>query len=406
MENYDASDNKFWALEKQLSSFVAFSAEATKHQEENRIGPLAGVTVGVKDIINVAGLPTRNGSAAFAQAKPERTDAAVVARLRASGASIVGKTTTTEFAFTDPTDCRNPYDLNRTPGGSSSGSGAAVAAELVDVALGTQTAGSLCRPAAYCGVIGLKPTYGLLSTVGVTPLSPSFDTVGIIARCCEKLRNTLLGTSDLTASNRPVPARLGKLLLPTAQKAVPETLAAFTEASAALTRDGCPISDIMLTLDVSAIVAAHRCVMLAEAAQAHGHLLHNNSVDLLRPNFRAGLQAGTVLSPAEVAEARGYLESAKTAFWSQTTDVDIMLTLAVPDGAPLLDGTTGFQDWLTPWTVFGGPLVCMPWGLDSIGRPRSVMLAGRPSSDLQVLDLAERLGELSPPMPRPAMLPG
>lgn len=143
---------------------------------------LAGITVGVKDIIDVAGVPTRNSGAACAQAKPATIDATVVALLRRAGAHIVCKTTTTEFAFTDPTDCRNPHDVKRTPGGSSSGSSAAVGAGLLDMALGTQTAGSLCRPAAYCGVVGFKPSYGVLSTRGVTPLARSFDTVGIITR--------------------------------------------------------------------------------------------------------------------------------------------------------------------------------------------------------------------------------
>lgn len=149
------------------------------------LGILNGLTVGVKDIIDVRWLPTRNGSDACHEAAAAELDAPAVAALRNAGAAIVGKTTTTEFAFTDPTDCRNPHDLNRSPGGSSSGSGAAVAAGMVDLALGTQTAGSLCRPAAYCGTVGLKPSNGWISTQGVTPLAPSFDTVGVIARNVE-----------------------------------------------------------------------------------------------------------------------------------------------------------------------------------------------------------------------------
>jgi Asp-tRNA(Asn)/Glu-tRNA(Gln) amidotransferase A subunit family amidase len=159
----------------------AFSALDETPSEGIEPGPLSGMAVGVKDIIDVAGLPTRNGSDACRDAPPAAHDANVVAALRNVGADIIGKTTTTEFAFTDPTACRNPYDVNRSPGGSSSGSGAAVAAGVVDIALGTQTAGSLCRPAAYCGAVGFKPSYGVLPTDGVTPLAPSFDTVGIIA---------------------------------------------------------------------------------------------------------------------------------------------------------------------------------------------------------------------------------
>ena len=165
----------FDAWDKQIHAFVAL--EEFSCQDGLSVGnaSLAGLTVGVKDIIDVAGLSTRNGSLTCRQAGPATADAEVVAALRNAGARIIGKTTTTEFAFTDPTNCRNPYDLRRTPGGSSSGSGAAVAAGMVDIALGTQTAGSLIRPAAYCGVVGFKPSYGVLPTVGVTPLAPSFD---------------------------------------------------------------------------------------------------------------------------------------------------------------------------------------------------------------------------------------
>jgi len=168
-----------------FTAFNGFDERAEKFYNPQKKGPLTGLAVGVKDIIDVAGLATQNGSEACTHAEPAKDDSVAVARLRAAGADIIGKTTTTEFAFTDPTECRNPYDISRTPGGSSSGSGAAVAAGLVDLALGTQTAGSLCRPAAYCGVVGYKPSYGVLSTSGVTPLAPSFDTVGIIAATVE-----------------------------------------------------------------------------------------------------------------------------------------------------------------------------------------------------------------------------
>ncbi len=145
-------------------------------------GRLQGVPFAVKDIIDVAGLPTRNGSARFADALPAARDAAVVAALRRDGAIAIGKTRTTEFAFIDPTVTRNPYDPRHTPGGSSSGSGAVVGAGIVPFALGTQTAGSLIRPACYSGVTAFKPSLGLLPTEGVAPLARSFDQVGIIAQ--------------------------------------------------------------------------------------------------------------------------------------------------------------------------------------------------------------------------------
>ena len=365
---------------------------------------LHGITLGVKDIIDVDGLPTGNGSNVCRYAVPATKDASVVAALRHAGAHIVGKTTTTEFAFTDPTNCRNPYDLRRSPGGSSSGSGAAVAAGIVDMALGTQTAGSLCRPAAYCGVVGLKPTYGALSTKGVTPLAPTFDTVGIIARSVEIACKAFSSMVD-APSQRHQPGKLALVsaLLPTETTASEETLAALNEASDALKQSSTPVTDFKITANVSDIVAAHRIVMNAEAAQAHKRLLSPERLSLLGPKFRAGIEAGAAISATELEDARGLLSIATQTFWRQLNGVDIVLSLPVPDAAPLLDGSTGFQDWLTPWTVFGGPLVCLPWGLDSLGRPRSVMLAAHPGQERKALAMAEQLERLSPLMPRPKL---
>lgn len=362
-------------------------------------GPLSGLSVGVKDIIDVAGLPTRNGSRAFADAAPVERDAPVVAALRAAGARIIGKTVTTEFAFTDPTACRNPYDIARSPGGSSSGSGAAVAAGLVDLALGTQTAGSLCRPAAYCGAVGLKPTYGALPRRGVTPLAPSFDSVGVIARTVDVAR-----AAFVIVSGQSVAGKVGSAacwLLPGDVRPAPEMAAALEAARRALPACCAVVDAPPVPCETAAVVAAHRTVMLAAAAQAHGHLLAG-SAEMLQPKFRAGLEAGQALKAAEVAAARDLLAEAAQAFWQAWQNVDAILTLPVPDGAPLLDGSTGFQDWLTPWTVFGGPLISLPWGLDSLGRPRAVMLAAKPGADLALLDLAEALARHAPYLPRPA----
>ena len=365
---------------------------------------LAGITLGIKDIIDVEGLPTGNGSDVCRYADAATEDAAVVASLRRAGAHIVGKTTTTEFAFTDPTNCRNPYNLNRSPGGSSSGSGASVAAGIVDMALGTQTAGSLCRPAAYCGVVGLKPTYGALSTKGVTPLAPSFDTVGIIARSVEIACKAFLSMIDAPSQyNQNDRLDVVSALLPTETRATKETLAALNDASSALGHASTPVRDFEFTTNVSDVVAAHRIVMNAEAAVAHKPLLTPEKLPLLRPNFRAGIEAGAAISATELEDARGLLSLATQTFWQYLDGVDIVLTLPVPDAAPLMGGSTGFQDWLTPWTVFGGPLVCLPWGLDSIGRPRSVMLAAHPGQDFNALAMAKHLEQLAPLMPRPRL---
>lgn len=364
-------------------------------------GPLSGLALGVKDIIDVAGLPTRNGSAACVGATPAKADARVVARLRAAGAKVVGKTTTTEFAFIDPTDCCNPHDVTRSPGGSSSGSGAAVGAGLVDFALGTQTAGSLCRPAAYCGCVGLKPSYGAVPLKGVTPLAQSFDTVGVIARSVGVARAAFAVMADPSAKPIAPLTGVARWLLPGDVPVCPDILLAWDQAANALTQVARPVATPIIPCDPDRIVAAHRTVMLAEAAANHGPLLAAGTAPHLRPNFAAALRAGLAISRTELDQAHAVLSGATDAFWQALDWVDAILTLPVPDGAPKLDGSTGYQNWLTPWTVYGGPLVCLPWGLDRLGRPRSVMLASRPGTDLGLLDLAESLERLAPPMPDP-----
>ena len=382
--------------DKHIYAFASVCAE-----DVSKEGPLAGLTVGVKDVIDVAGVPTRNGSDACKDVEPAMQDAAVISALRDAGARIVGKTTTTEFAFTDPTPCRNPHDLNRSPGGSSSGSGAAVAAGVVDIALGTQTAGSLCRPAAYCGVVGFKPSYGLLPTTGVTPLAASFDTVGIIASSvglAKKAFAAIVPTKVSAAEPSSLKGVAG--LWQTDAHVDEDVLVGFHSAATAL---GLHIDNAPLSADVDAIVKAHRVVMNYEAAQAHGAMLQDARVDVLKPKFLAGLRSGLQTSPDEARQAADYLADATQQFWGALAGTEFLLTLPVPEGAPLIDGTTGYQDWLTPWTVFGGPLVCLPWGLDRLGRPRSVMLAAHPGQDAQVLETAARLENLSPDLPSPQL---
>jgi len=367
-------------------------------------GSLASLTVGVKDIIDVAGVPTRNGSDTCKDARPALQDAPVVAALRKAGAHIIGKTTTTEFAFTDPTPCRNPHDLTRSPGGSSSGSGAAVAAGVVDFALGTQTAGSLCRPAAYCGVVGFKPTYGVVSTEGVTPLARSFDTIGIIAQSVTVVQKAF---AAIVPPNAEEPALVKYKatcgVWQTQTHADDDTLVGLQDAAAAFAKLGPQIKNIPLTLDVDSIVKAHRIVMNYETAVAHGAMLRDARVDLLRPKFLAGLRAGATISSDEAKQAADFLAEAKEHFWTDLADNDMILTLPVPEGAPLIGDTTGYQDWLTPWTVFGGPLICLPWGLDHLDRPRSVMLAAHPGKDALLLDMAAKLEQRSPALLKPQL---
>lgn len=397
-----AARERITAWESGIRAFVALT-DPDAMQSDTAAGVLAGVSTGVKDVLDVAGMPTRNGSSACDGAPPARKDAAVVAALRAAGAMILGKTVTTEFAFIDPTDCRNPYDLARTPGGSSSGSGAAVGAGVLDLAVGTQTAGSLCRPAAYCGAVGLKPGIGLLSTAGMTPLAPSFDAPGFIARDVATAAAALAACTGAPALRTlPRGLRLGRAPIDPYAPMSATALGAIDEATEALAVLEMSVSQSRAEVAFASIVADHRVVMLAEAAALHGALLDTHA-DHLRPLFAAALAEGRSLPTTEVATARGRLDCARMEFWDAMSGFDLLLAPPVPDGAPMRDQGTGYQMLLTPWTVFGGPLVALPWGLDELGRPRSVMLAAAPGQEALVLAAAAALEPLAPPLPRPAL---
>lgn len=374
---------------------------------DDATGPLAGVSLGVKDIVDAAGLPTRNGSLAFADAAPAGADAAVVAALRAAGAAVVGKTASTEFAFLDPTRARNPHAPAHTPGGSSSGSGAAVGAGVLDLAIATQTAGSLCRPAAYCGAVGFKPGYGRLPLDGVTKLAPSFDTLGFITRDVAVARAAWrampwVGAAGIADADRDAASlAVGLALIDPAAPMTAPLLAARDAAAAALAAQGHRVAPATGEVDFSAIVADHRVVMLFEAAAQHGHLLDREAAPL-GPHISAALREGRLISDSQAAAAGRRLGAARTHFWAAMSAFDVLVAPPVPAVAPRIDGgTTGYQHMLTAWTVFGGPLLSLPWGVDAAGLPLAVMLAGPPGSDDRVLAVGAQLERAAPPMPRP-----
>lgn len=362
-------------------------------------GPLSGLAVGVKDVIDVAGMPTRNGSKTGSTATPATEDADVVAALRRAGASIVCKTATTEFAFIDPTGTKNPFNPERTPGGSSSGSGAVVGAGLLDIAVGTQTAGSLCRPASYCGCVGFKPTFGALSTRGMTPLSPAFDTIGFIARTVDLAGRAFAASGGTPGTDIDLSSlRIG--LPPIDRNASMERSAidSLHGAVEALRKSGAAVEPTMVELPFADLIADHRTVMLHEASRAHGALLESGK---LQPLFAHGLEEGLSISEDAANAALHRLQSAAQAFWRNVADFDLLLTPPVPGPAPMRAEGTGYQHLLTPWTVLGGPLLCLPWGTDGAGLPLSVMLAAPPRQDRIVLGAGDALSRLAPLTPKP-----
>jgi len=364
-----------------------------------RQGGLAGIAFGVKDVIDVAGLPTRCGSATCADAAAALRDAAIVAALRRAGAVPVGKTRTTEFAFVDPTITRNPHDPGRSPGGSSSGSAAAVGAGVVPFALGTQTAGSLCRPAVYCGVAAYKPGNGLLPADGMAALSPSFDTIGVIAASADWLARVFAELSTaFSLPQSPLQSRgalrIGLVSSPE-QRPDADMQRMMQEVTARLTQAGHQIVPVATPVSFAATIVQHRTVMLAEAVQHVGTRVAGRET-LLQPKLRAGLEEGRQIIPSQLANALTWLAEARARFWRSLAGFDLLLAYPVPGAAPQGLASTGDQSYLTPWTAMAGPLVSLPSGVTADGLPLGILLAAAPGQDAALIGAACEIAALLP----------
>ncbi len=368
------------------------------------LGPLHGVPVAVKDIIDTSDLPTEDGTPLHAGRRPVR-DATVVSRLRAAGAIILGKTVTTEFAYFAPGPTRNPLDPERTPGGSSSGSAAAVASAMVPLALGTQTNGSIIRPAAYCGVYALKPSFGMVSRHGVLELSKSVDHVGVFATCVEDLAlagDVLYGYDELDEATRPMSS---PRLLATALEEPPltpvlgigrcgvwslaeeETLQAFAELAEVL-GERCTTFDLPPPIDE--LIGWHRTVMDVEMAASL-------AVDFHRGADRMSPQLVTLIGRGRAASAVDYLHSlgAMRRFGSVLDEMfDSFDALVMPSAAgvaPLGLASTGDPSFCTLATALGLPSVNLPLMRGSTGLPLGVQLIGRRGDDARLLRTARWL---------------
>jgi len=349
--------------------------------------PLAGLPVGVKDIFDTADMPTECGSPIHRGRRPAR-DATAVARLRAAGAVVLGKTVTTEFAFYQPGKTRNPRDPGRTPGGSSSGSAAAVAAGMVPVALGTQTAGSVIRPASFCGVVGLKLTHGLVPLDGVSPLAPSLDTIGLFARRPADLPPVVEALETGLPRPRPLDRepRLGLCRTPQWALCAPEGRQAVERAAALLSRAGAEVSEVAPDLD--GLFEAQRTIMAAEAALSFAALFRTRGAEL-SPVLRDLLRAGEATPPAELSAARALAQHAAARLPRMLSGLDALLTPAALGEAPVGLGATGDPAVNRVWTLLGVPALSLPAGVGPSGMPVGVQLVGAPRGDLALLEVAE-----------------
>jgi Asp-tRNA(Asn)/Glu-tRNA(Gln) amidotransferase A subunit family amidase len=398
------------ACEPAIGAWVHLDREAALHAARERereiglgrcAGALHGVPVALKDIIDVAGLPTTAGAAPFAHRTPA-ADAAAVARMRAQGAVILGKVTTTAFAFLDPSPTRNPWNRAHTPGGSSSGSAAAVAARMVPLALGTQTAGSVLRPAAYCGVVGFKPSHGRISTAGVVPLAWSLDHVGIFSRSVEDAALTLgllagADAGDPRSNAAPVddyltglidsPAPRIGFLRPLLERVTPEMATHVETIAQTFRQSGASVIDVGLPSTFAEVAGAGRTVLLAEAAAAHRAMFAAHADDY-PARIRAGLMAGQEISAVAFLLA----QETRNRFRAEATALAVRYdALLVPTiGAPAPKGldSTGDPSFCAPWSSAGMPAIALPSGLAEDGLPLSIQLVGAPFAEARLLAAA------------------
>jgi Asp-tRNA(Asn)/Glu-tRNA(Gln) amidotransferase A subunit family amidase len=352
-------------------------------------GPLQGWTVGVKDVIDTADLPTERGSPIYA-GRTTINDAACVALARRAGALVAGKTTTTEFALFSPTATTNPHNPDHTPGGSSSGSAAAVADGMVRAAFGTQTVGSVIRPAAFCGVVGFKPTHQLVPIAGVAPLSPSFDTVGWMTRSVADAQALLAAMTGLEPRTNTGRLRIGcyqSRLWPSAQ---PELAGVLDGAAGALDDAGFDVVDLAPLPHLDGLFDAADTVFLYEVWRTLAWECAHRP-EQISPLVAKMLQRAEAIDAAAHAEAQAVLADARTAHrrYLASAPLDALLTPSAPGEAPALK-TTGDSVFNRTWTALGVPAVQLPTGTGPLGLPVGVQLTGTTWADADLLAVAAR----------------
>ena len=362
--------------------------------------------VGVKDIVDTAGIPTENGTAIDAGRVP-REDAFVVARLKAAGALILGKTVTTELAGMAPAPTRNPVDPAHTPGGSSAGSAAAVAAGQVPLAIGTQTAGSVIRPAAFCGVVGFKPSFGAIPRTGILAQSPSLDTVGVLARSVADaalLADALFGYDGrdratamaapprllaLATSRVPVPPVFAFVRPPGWEEASPETRLALAELADLLGEQGFE-AELPGAFDEAAAVRER--INLAELAKCY-HGYERRGRDRLSEAMRAAIDAGKAVPARDYIAALDWPDLLYAALEGILARCDAIVAPAAPGPAPEGLASTGSPIFNGLWTLCGVPAVTLPLLEAANGLPMGVQLIGRRGDDGRLLRTASWLME-------------
>ena len=414
------------ATDKDLQAWVTIDREevlgsAKQREDEAQRGEakglLHGVPVGLKDIFYTEGMKTAAGSKVYADFVP-KFDATSVAKIKEAGGIILGKAVTTEFATSDPSPTYNPWNFEHTPGGSSSGSSVAVATKTVAAALGSQTGGSTCRPAAYNGIVGLKATYGRISRYGVVPVSWSLDHVGILVRTVEDaalMLQVLSGhdENDPGSITGPVPdflaqmaehnrpPRIGLVREYYEEKSTPEMWSHTEQVAQKLAAAGAEVVELKLPAIFRSVHSAQRIVMNVECASFHEEN-HLTQAEDYGPRIRSGMEMGMLVSATKYLQAQRLRRQLRYDLSEMVGQVDAVITPATPAPAPKDRNTTGDASFQVPWTSSGLPSVTLPSGLSEDGLPMAVQLGGLCYEEGKLLGVSQwcesALGvQLSPP---------
>jgi Asp-tRNA(Asn)/Glu-tRNA(Gln) amidotransferase A subunit family amidase len=389
-------------------AYALKQAEAADHYRGTgrTLGPLHGVPVGIKDIVDTRDFPTENGTKLDGGRRPEQ-DAAIVQKLRAAGAIMLGKTVTTELAVYTPGKTTNPHDTTRTPGGSSSGSAAAVAAGMVPLAVGTQTNGSVIRPASFCGVVGFKPSRGMIPRTGILVQSPPLDAVGTFSRTVEDAAlfvDIIAGHDErdaatapaahpallaAAASRPPVKPSLAMVRSPVWDKADDDVRGGFAELCEAL---GERLVEIELPPPFERAHEWHRAIMLADLAKNFGRY-SRRTPDGLSERLRGMIDDGLKVTAVEYNAAIDGIGVLNAGLGKIFERYDAILTPAAPGEAPKGLESTGDPAFSTLWTYCGVPALTLPLLTGSNGMPIGVQLVGRRLYDGRLLRTARWLSE-------------
>jgi Asp-tRNA(Asn)/Glu-tRNA(Gln) amidotransferase A subunit family amidase len=357
-------------------------------------GPLHGLPFAAKDTYDTFDMPTTCGSPIYAGNRPA-CDATTVALTRKAGGILIGKAVTTEFAYFTPGKTRNPHDPTRTPGGSSSGSAAAVGAHMVPLAFGSQTVGSVIRPAAFCGAAAFKPSFGLLPAVGLKAMAWSLDTVGVFGHTvadCALLVDALLGAELLPALERAEPPRVGLCRTLKWDDAQPEVGAALDEARSRFSKAGAQVSEIGMPQGFAPLYDAQATVLAYEMARvfAPEAARHHNQ---LSARFQEQLAKGRAIPYTEYARAKAIAAGCRDQLGALFGDVDVLVAPASPGEAPIGHGYTGNPIFNGIWTLLGVPCVSMPGLQGPNGAPVGLQAIGRVGDDARTLAAAHWLAQ-------------